>query len=92
MTQHNTLNVKLSNSKFDKLQSGIKNSIDPTLKMSSNFAGDSNDADNFPQKLLLTNKLCKAFKNNSSANIKLSKTQLHNCTVASERTCTETIN
>ena len=36
---------------------------------------------NFPHKLLLTNtqvsKLRKAFANNSSANIKLSKTQLH---------------
>ena len=36
---------------------------------------------NFPYKLLLTNtqvsKLRKAFENNSSANIKLSKTELH---------------
>ena len=36
---------------------------------------------NFPQKLLSINtqvlKLCKAFGNNSSANITLSKTQLH---------------
>ena len=92
MTQHNTLNVKFSNSKFDKSQLELKNSTDATLKMSSNFAGDSNDADNFPQKLLLTNKLCKTFKNDSSANIKLSKTHLHNCTVAFKRTCTETIN
>ena len=52
-----------------------------TLKISSNFVGDSNDENNFPHKLLLTNtqvsKLRKAFANNSSANIKLSKTQLH---------------
>ena len=41
---------------------------------------NSNDDINFPQKLLLTDiqatKLRKAFANNSSANIKLSKTQL----------------
>ena len=43
--------------------------------------GDSNDQKNFPNKLLLTNtkvsKHRKAFGNASSANIKLSKTQLH---------------
>ena len=43
--------------------------------------GHSNDEINFPHKLLLTNRqvsrLCKAFANNSSANLKLSKTQLY---------------
>ena len=52
-----------------------------TLKLSSNVVGDSNDDINFPHKFLLTNtqvlKLCKAYANGSSANIKLSKTQLH---------------
>ena len=42
--------------------------------------GDSNDEINFSHQLLLTNtqvsNLCKAFANNLSANIKLSKTQL----------------
>ena len=51
------------------------------MKISSNVVGDSNDENNFLHKLLLTNtqvsKLCKAFANGSSANIKLSKTQLH---------------
>ena len=46
-----------------------------------NVAGNSNDENNFPHKLLLTNKqdsnLRKAIANNISANIKLSKTQLH---------------
>ena len=50
------------------------------MKISLNVLGDSNDETNFPRKLLLTNtqvlKLRKAFANNSSANIKLSKTQL----------------
>ena len=45
-----------------------------------NFVGKSNDENNFPHKLLLTNtqfsKLFKAFANGASANIKLSKTQL----------------
>ena len=59
----------------------MKNGNEVTLKLSSIVIGDSNDENNFPHKLLLTNtqvsKLCKAFANNSSANIKLSKTQLH---------------
>ena len=42
--------------------------------------GNSDDEINFPHKLLLTNRqvanLHKAFANNSSANIRLSKTQL----------------
>ena len=41
---------------------------------------NSNDETNFPHKLLFTNtqvsRVCKAFANNSSANIKLLKTQL----------------
>ena len=77
MTLYNTLNIKLSNSQLNKLKSGIK----IILKISSNAVDDSNDEDNFPRKLLLTNtqvsKLCKAFGNVSSANIKLAKTQLH---------------
>ena len=42
--------------------------------------GDSNDETKFPHELLLTNRqvrnLCKAFDNNSSVDIKLSKTPL----------------
>ena len=45
------------------------------------MVGDSNDDNDFSHKLLLTNtqvlKLHKTFANGSSANIKLSKTQLH---------------
>ena len=80
MTQYNTLNVKLSNSQLHKLKSGIKNGTAVILKFSSNVAGDANDENNFPHKLLSTNtqvsKLPKSFANNSSANIKLSKNQL----------------
>ena len=81
MTQYNILKVKLSNSQINKLKSGIKNVTEVTSKTSSNVVGDSDDENNFLHKLLLTStqvsKLCKAFANGSSANIKLSKTQLH---------------
>ena len=68
MTQYNSLNVKLSNSQFNKLKSAIKNETE----------GD--DETNFPHKLLLTDRqvanLCKAFANYLSTDIKLSKTQI----------------
>ena len=75
-TRYNTLTVKLSNSQLNKLKSGIKNGTEVTLKLLSNIVGDANDENNFPHKLLLTqvSKLCKAFANGSSANMKLSKT------------------
>ena len=76
MSQYNTLNVKLSNSKFNKLKSEIK----ITGNLSLNAVGESNDETNFPDKLLLTNtqvsKICHVFANGSSANIKFSKSQL----------------
>ena len=81
MTQYNTLNVKLSNSRLNKLQLGTKNVTEVTLKLSPNVVGDANDKNNFPHNVLLTNtqfaKVCKAFANNSSAKIKLPKAQLH---------------
>ena len=82
MTQYRTWNVKLSNSQLNKWKSGIKNGTEVILKISSNVVGDSNGENIFQHKLLLTNtqvlRLCTAFANDSSANIKLSKTQLHN--------------
>ena len=81
MAHYNTVNLKLANYQIKKLKSGIKHGTEITLKISSNVVDDSNDKNNFPRKLLLTNaqvsKLCKAFANGSSTNIKLSKTQLH---------------
>ena len=47
MTQYHAINVKLSNSQFDKLKFRIKNGIEVTLKLSSNAVGDSNDENNF---------------------------------------------
>ena len=71
----------MSNSQLDKLKWGIKIGTEVTLKLSCDVAGDFNDENNFPHKLLLTNtqvsRLCKAFVNGSSANIKLLKIQLH---------------
>ena len=82
MTQYNPLNVKLSDLQLNKLKSAMKAGTEATLNLSFNIMDDSNDENNFPLKLLSTNtqvsKLRKAFANNSSANIKLSKTQLHN--------------
>ena len=80
MTQHNTLNVKLSNSQLNKLKSAIKIGTEKTLNLSSNLIGDSNNKTNFPHKLILTNKqfskIRKGFENGLSANTKFSKTQL----------------
>ena len=62
------------------MKAAIKNGTGVTLDLSSNIIGDSNDENNFPHKLLLTNaqisRLQKSLSNGLSANIKLSKTQL----------------
>ena len=67
MPQYNTLNVTFFDLQLNKLKSGIKYGAKVILVT-------------FPRKLLLINtqvsRLCQAFANNSSANIKLSKTQL----------------
>ena len=78
MIQYNSLNVKLWNSQLNKFKSVITNETEVVLRLSSDMIGD-NETD-FPHKLSLTNRqvanILKAFANNSSANIKLSKTQL----------------
>ena len=80
MIQYNSLNVKLSNSHFNKLKSAIKNETDIVLRLSSNMIGNSGDNTNFPHELLLNNRqvanLRKAFAKDTSTDIKLSKTQL----------------
>ena len=80
MTQYSSLNVKLSNSQLNKLKSSIKNETNVILRISSNMVGNSNDNTNFPHGLLLTNRqvanIRKASANNTSTDIKLSKTQL----------------
>ena len=81
MTQYNTLNVKLCNSKLNKLKSGMIIGTDVTLNLSLNLIGNSSDKTNFPHKLFLLTasqvlKICKDFANGSSDNINFSKTQL----------------
>ena len=78
MTQYNS--IQLSNSQLNKLKSATKNESEVALRLSSNKIGNSDDEANFSHNLLLTNRqvanLRKAFANNSSTHIKLSKTRL----------------
>ena len=71
MTQYNSLNVKLSNSQLNKLNSAIKNKSEVVLRLSSNMIG--NNETNVSHELLLTDRqvssLRKSFPNNSSADI-----------------------
>ena len=80
MTQYNSLNVKLSNSQLNKIESSIKSETDLVLRISSHTVGNSIDNTNFPHELLLTNSqvanIRKALANHPSTDIKLSKTQL----------------
>ena len=80
MTQYNRVNIKLSNSQLNKSNYAIKNETDLVIRLSPNMIGDSNDQTNFPHKLLLTDRqvynIRKAFSNNSSVDIKISKTHL----------------
>ena len=65
ITQHNTLNVKLSNSQLNKLKSGLENGTEVTSNLSSNVIHNSNDETNFLHRLSLTktkvSRCCKAF-------------------------------
>ena len=78
MTQHNSLDVKLSNSQLNKFKSAMKNETEVVLRLSSNMIGDNET--NFPHKLLLPNRqvsnLRKASANYLSTDIKILKTQL----------------
>ena len=80
MTQYNRVNVKLSNYQLNNLRSAIKNQNDVVIRLSLNMIGNSYDKGNFPHELLLTTRqvssIRKAFANNSSVDIKFSKTQL----------------
>ena len=73
----------MSNSRLNKLKSGIIDGAELTLNLSSKLISDSNDEANFPHGLLLTAtkvlRHCNDFANGWSANIKFSKT--HPCKV-----------
>ena len=79
MAQYNNINIKFSNLQLCKLKSGMQNGTEVTVNLLSNVIADSN-YETVAHKLLLTDRsvsrLGKAFVSNSSANIKLSKTQL----------------
>ena len=72
----------MSNLQLNKLKSTIKIGTEVTSNLSSNVIDNSNDETNSPHKLLSTDTrmlwIRKVFENGSSANIKLSKTQLSN--------------
>ena len=80
MTPYSSVNANLSNSQFDKSKSKILNAIAVTLKFSWNMISESIDETIFSHNLLLNDrqvsKFPKAFKNYSSIDIKLSKTQI----------------
>ena len=70
----------MSYSQPDKFKFEIKNGTEVILNLSSNLIGNSNDETSLLPKLLLTDtqvsRICKAFANGLSANIKFWKTQL----------------
>ena len=80
MAQYKTLNVKLSDSKLNKLKSEIKNGTEVTLNFSTNLIRSSNGESNFAHELLLTDaqvsKIRKTFENGLSADITFSKTKM----------------
>ena len=77
MTQYNSLNVKLSNSQFNKLKSAIKNETDVILRLLSNMIGNSEEEANFPHNLLVTNRqvanIRKDFAKHTPTDIKMQK-------------------
>ena len=56
MTQYNSLNVNLSNSQLNKLQSAMKNETKVVLRLPSNIISNSDDETNFPHKSLVTDR------------------------------------
>ena len=80
MTQYSSLNVKLSNSQLNNLKSVTEDEAKVVLRLSSNVIGDSDDKINLSHNLLITDRqvanLRKAFANNLSNDIKLSKTRI----------------
>ena len=88
MIQYNRLNTKSSNLQLNELNPAIKNENDVVIRLSPNMIGASNDKDNFSDALLLIDRhvssIRKAFANNSSVDIKFSKTQLSKMIQAGE--------
>ena len=76
MIEYSKVNVKLSDSQIKKLKDAVKDNTGTTLRISLKMF-NGND---LPHELLLTTrqktKLRNAFNNNTSADLKLSKTQI----------------
>ena len=76
MVQYNEVNATLSGSQLNKLTSAVKNLTGVTLRMNIKMVEENN----LPHELLLTTRqklwLRNAFRNNLSADVKLSKTQV----------------
>ena len=51
MTQFNSLNLKISNSQLNKLESAVRNKTEAVLRLSLNMIGNLNDETNFPHEL-----------------------------------------
>ena len=79
MIQHNSVNINLADSQVNRLKPTTKNSTEVTLGFLSNMIGHAYDATNFPHKLLQTNRevriFRKAFANDLSVNLELTKTE-----------------
>ena len=78
MVECSKVNVKLSNTKLNKLKNAVKNKTRATLRINLKILNENN----LPHELLLTTrqktKLINAFNNNVSTDIKLSKSQITN--------------
>ena len=76
MAEYNKVNVKLSDTQLKKLKTAVKNKTGTTLRISLKMF-NGND---LPHELLLTTrqktKLRNAFNNNTSTDLKFSKTQI----------------
>ena len=76
MVEYSKINVKLSNSQLNNLQTAAKNQTRVTLRMNIKMF----NGNNLPDELLLTTrqkpKLRNPFEHNMSTDIKLSKTQI----------------
>ena len=76
MFEYSKVNVKWSDTQLKNLKDAVKDNTGTTLRISFKMF----DGNNLPHELLLTTrqktKLRNAFNNNTSADIKLSKTQI----------------
>ena len=76
MVEYHKINIKLLNSKLNKLKASVKNKTGTTLRMNIKML----NGNNLPHELLLTTRqktnLRNAFENNMSTDIKLSKAEI----------------